>query len=513
MSQDEEPIRGGSDSGPSEEPAKASEVRPAGEEAGAGRRTHFSVVVSDDGSAAIDGKQVRVAEGEPVDAAILDILHSIASDLSTNVTAAISDPATEYTALVEISPDGSSRLLDQETLAPGAEPPLKPVSPDTSTQEHAEEEEALAYSEEVPVTEQFEPVPDTWPSSPQDLTDGDDSDDGRARIPDDGPDREGPQRVPSVPGPRLSPNTDRKRGPRQSGDEYEQHKLLNKPLVVGPVALLAAAVVIVPLLLLGGGSDDDSGDRQTQAGSSSDTRAPETRSQVPPTVSLSPSTPSAPPSPKASPSASTAKASGSAFMTKAPGSASTKNASATTLTGKAPETPADRRKVISPKKRPRDTAAAAVKRLTSEASSGRHICYRVYLTGQGWQRPVCDGRTAGDPDQKLPIKALNIAVSGVGGTAANAFTYKAGSADGRGEWNQWTAVVGDGKDNYIGSANSGAPNMLGFVINIGKGQLCHVARAHNSDGANRACVKPRPDFTFGGSLLNKAWLQSVKFTV
>ncbi|WP_328565004.1 hypothetical protein [Streptomyces coelicoflavus] len=469
MSQGDEPIMGERDLEPTEESGKASPER----------QTHFSVTVADDGSATIDGAHVRVADGEPVHAAILDILHNIAVDLGTNVTAGISDPDTEYTALVEISPDGSSRLLDQEE--PVAGEPTAPV------EERDEDEEAVAYPEDAPVTEPFEPVPATRPSDPRAPLGGDESDDDLVHHPYDGPDREEPRRAPSVLGLRRPQNTDRKRGPRQSGDEYEQRKLFNKPLVVGPVALLAAAVVIVPLLLLGSGGSDDDGDQRTQAGSSSETRAPGKGGDIPPTVSLSPSTPSGQPSSKASNPPPT---------TALPGSPSRRKASRTPSTRKAPE-----------------TAAAAVEALAKGSSSSRHICYRAYLAGQGWQKPVCDGRMTGGPDQTLPIKALNIAMTGVSGSSANAFTYKAGSADGRGEWNQWTSVVGDGKDNYIGKPSSNAPNMLGFAINIGKGQLCHVVRVRNSDGGRRACVKPRPAFTFGGSLLNKAWLQSVEFTV
>lgn len=478
MRQNDEPVKGRQDLEPAEETAHAS----------SGRRTHYSVVVSDDGSATIDGAHVRVAEGEPVHAAILDILHNIAIDLETNVTADISDPATEYTALVEISPDGSSRLLDQEEPHSG--------DPRAPAEERDEDAEAVAYPGDVPLTEQFEPDPDTWSPDPRATTGRDESNDDFVHHPYDGPDREEPRRLPSVLGLRRHPNSDRKRGPRQSGDEYEAQKLLNKPLVVGPVALLAAAVVIVPLLLLGSGGSDDDRDQRTQAGSSSETRVPGKGGDVPPTVSLSPSTPSGPPSSKASHSPPT---------TEPPGSSTTR---------KAPEAPATRKVPPAPSTRKApETAAAAVKALAKGSSSSRHICYRAYLASQGWQKPVCDGRMTGGPDQNLPIKALNIAMTGVSGSSANAFTYKAGSADGRGEWNQWTSVVGDGKDNYIGSANANAPNMLGFAINIGKGQLCHVARVRNSDGGKQGCVKPRPAFTFGGSLLNKAWLQSVKFTV
>ncbi|MEF9915591.1 hypothetical protein RJT17_36600 [Streptomyces sp. P5-A9] len=89
---------------------------------------------------------------------------------------------------------------------------------------------------------------------------------------------------------------------------------------------------------------------------------------------------------------------------------------------------------------------------------------------------------------------------------------KARSTDGRGEWNRWTAIAGDGQDNYIGSTARNAPNMLGFAVNVGKGRLRHVAGLRNGEGGQRACAEPRPDFTLGGSVLNSTWLESGKFT-
>ncbi|WP_437015080.1 hypothetical protein [Streptomyces sp. enrichment culture] len=87
----------------------------------------------------------------------------------------------------------------------------------------------------------------------------------------------------------------------------------------------------------------------------------------------------------------------------------------------------------------------AVKRLAANDPSGRHICSRAYVSGQGWQKPVCDGTIAGTSGRNRPIKALNIAVHGVGGSAANAFRHTAEPVDGRGKWQpNWTAVTGDG---------------------------------------------------------------------
>ncbi|MFD3825798.1 hypothetical protein ACFWUX_26680, partial [Streptomyces sp. NPDC058625] len=105
---------------------EADEPVAGGEHAGSGRppepSPHFTVVISGDGSAAINGEPVPVAEGETVDAAILDTLHGHARDRDITVTAAISDPAAGYVAFVEVSPDGSSSLLEQQQ-EPGAPVP------------------------------------------------------------------------------------------------------------------------------------------------------------------------------------------------------------------------------------------------------------------------------------------------------------------------------------------------------------------------------------------------------
>lgn len=98
--------------------------------------------------------------------------------------------------------------------------------------------------------------------------------------------------------------------------------------------------------------------------------------------------------------------------------------------------------------------------------------------------------------------------------AANAFRQVSKPVDGRGAWQpSWTAITGDGKNIYIGSAKQNAPNMLGFAINVGSGEVCHTVRLRQSDWGQRACGKARPDYTFGGTLDNDVWLEAVKFTV
>ncbi|MFI0806586.1 hydrolase [Streptomyces echinatus] len=163
---------------------------------------------------------------------------------------------------------------------------------------------------------------------------------------------------------------------------------------------------------------------------------------------------------------------------------------------------------------PEETAATAVRRLADDDPGGRHVCYRAFVTGDGWQKPVCDGTMAGTVGSDTPIKALNIAVTGVGGSAANAFLHKDDSTDGKGQWSpSWTAVVADGEDNYVGSTEPDDPHMLGFAINVGTGEVCQTSRVHNFDWGQQGCVKQRPEFVFGGALENDRYLEAVKLTV
>ncbi|MER6209513.1 hydrolase [Streptomyces sp. NPDC001642] len=159
------------------------------------------------------------------------------------------------------------------------------------------------------------------------------------------------------------------------------------------------------------------------------------------------------------------------------------------------------------------TAATAVKKLASQ-DAGRHICYRAYIEGDGWQDAVCDGATAGTVQEGKKILALNIAVSGTGGSAANAFIHDPDSTSGNGKWEpQWTAIIPDGKDNYVGSTKEDAPYMTGFAINIGSGQVCETTRNTGWDWGGQGCADARPKFIFGGTLDNSHWLEAVRFTV
>ncbi|AMW13750.1 hypothetical protein A4E84_32120 [Streptomyces qaidamensis] len=466
---------------------------------------HFTVVISGDGSAAVDGEPVPVAEGTTVDAAILDLLHGHARDRGTAVTAAISDPGAGYVAHVEVFPDGSSALRHQEEAA-------DPVSP---LVHEAVGTGAAAQAGGA------SPTP-----AGEDRDDPDDVDEAAYALPEpEGPPatRSGPQPVgPQGDGPqpdgtqaarpvsRTAPTPARRPGSRQSDDEFEGPGLLGRPLVVGPVALGVAALVVVPLVILGSGGSGDGGSREETAaragGSPSASASP----------ALSPSSLPVPP-PSASPSAEDRDKKkdkdkeGSGKKPKPKDTPGAKGAGKVTVTVTARPPAATTTVTAEPAQ---DTAASAVKRLAANDPSGRHICYRAYVSGQGWQKPVCDGTIAGTSGRNRPIKALNIAVHGVGGSAANAFRHTAKPVDGRGEWQpSWTAVTGDGRNFTIGSAKRNAPNMLGFAMNVGTGEICNTVRLRGHDWGGRACSKPRPDFTFGGTLDNEVWLEAVKLTV
>ena len=598
----------------------------------------FAVVISGDGSAAIDGEPVPAA-GTTVDAAILDALHGHARDLGTTVTASISDPSAGYVAFVEVGPDGSSSLLDQREqpapeppAGPAAAPPLPPdaltgpdgadgtgdlaappaAAPDLPAEDPghrpgedahpgpgtpppapapAGPDDADPYADGAPSGDAGAPagtgpvapagpaepapagppapalpVPDTDPyadAHPDPYPTGDDDRDtphhehdpyptgdddrdgpyhehaepgryaehGSHREEDDpGPYAYGPQAPGSLGGPdedapdpgdgadartaagfgagaaaASAPNLVRRPGARQSDDEYQGPGLLHRPLVVGPVALVVAALVIVPLVVLGSGGSDDGGHRKEAARSSSETSASPRAERSGPISTSSPSLPP-PPSPSSSPSARPKK-SKDAERTAGATDPRSGGGVTVTVTARPPQATVTA-------KPPQDTAATAVKQLAKADPSGRHICYRAYVSGLGWQKPACDGTMAGTIGRNRAIKALNIAVTGGKGSAANAFVHNPDSKDGKGRWlPSWTAIVPDGRNNYIGSSKKGAPNMSGFAINIGSGRICQMAKVHSYDWGGQGCADARPGYVFGGALENDRYLEAVKFTI
>ncbi|MFG3169242.1 hypothetical protein [Streptomyces sp. NPDC048200] len=549
----------------------------------------FAVVISGDGSAAIDGEPVPASAGTTVDAAILDVLHGYARDLNTTVTATISDPSAGYVAFVEVAPDGSSSLLDQqeqqepqpEPTPPPALAPLPIAAPEHTgpppaeaeradgTEDFAEERAAEgdghgayaeddydddpydgdaagayedddeedhdaeaaeaddddddddgydveAYALEQQRLREAAPLPppppapnapsSSYASAPSYTDDDDDADaDDDDEVADFGADsgREEGFPVAGAAAARPAPQLVRRPGSRQSDDEYRGPGLLHRPMVVGPVGLVVAALVIVPLVILGSGGSDDGGHRKEAARSSEETSKSPQAGKPGPISTSSPSLPP-PPSVSASPSPKPKKSKDAKKETKKPGGG---GGVVVTITARPPQATVTAKPA-------QDTAASAVKRLARNDPSGRHICYRAFVSGQGWQKPVCDGTMAGTTNQNRPIKALNIAVSGSGGSSANAFVHNSASKDGRGKWMpQWTPVRADGANNYIGSTKKGAPNMSGFAINVGTGRVCQLAKVHSFDWGGQGCADARPGYIFGGALENDRYLEAVKFTV
>ncbi|MFC5958514.1 hydrolase [Streptomyces pratens] len=168
-------------------------------------------------------------------------------------------------------------------------------------------------------------------------------------------------------------------------------------------------------------------------------------------------------------------------------------------------------------KAPERTAAIAVQQLAAQDPSGRHICYRVYAAGQGWTDAVCDGETAGTAGAGTPLKAVNIAVSGTKLTSGAPSVHNPASTDGKGHRPApWTDAA-DGIDNYIGSTEEDAPDMLGFTVSVdrGAGTVCQSAYVHKDAWLSLACDEPGTgyEFTYVGTQDNDSWIEAVKLTV
>ncbi|CAM5649858.1 Hydrophobic W protein OS=Streptomyces fumanus OX=67302 GN=GCM10018772_05510 PE=4 SV=1 [Streptomyces fumanus] len=219
-------------------------------------------------------------------------------------------------------------------------------------------------------------------------------------------------RVPSLSLPRRSKDAGASAGSRQSDDEYRAPGLLHRPLVVGPVALGVTALVVLPLVLLGGGSDD--GGKQNEAAGASDKLSSPPAQHSPtasasPTVSVSPrlsalpspsstakkkkSEPKKDPKPKKTPHADSAGG-GAGTVVRPPNATVTVRPPKATVTVRPPKAT----KTVTAKP-PAETAATAVNQLAKK-NPGRHVCYRAYVSGRGWQKPVCDGAAAGTPGGK-----------------------------------------------------------------------------------------------------------------
>ncbi|MFI8948083.1 hydrolase [Streptomyces sp. NPDC053750] len=159
-------------------------------------------------------------------------------------------------------------------------------------------------------------------------------------------------------------------------------------------------------------------------------------------------------------------------------------------------------------KPPARTAATAVKELAAR-SDGRHICYRAYVADQGWQAPVCDGAEAGTVGKGLPIKALNIAVSGTKGVSGNGAHVVEGW---RLTGDKWTSAP-DQADMYLGSTKEAVSPMEGFTLATGEGAVCANTHVKDKGWLNQGCTTPKWRY-FGSDMeKDKLQLEAVRFTV
>lgn len=149
-----------------------------------------------------------------------------------------------------------------------------------------------------------------------------------------------------------------------------------------------------------------------------------------------------------------------------------------------------------------NTAAVAVNKLNAE-KPGRHICYRVYVTG-AWQDPVCDGEMAGTTDQGLPVEGINLAVSGIGVLGANGYLRDSG-------WETEWKHSPDGVDLYVGTVGQ-AKHLGVLVANVSSGSVCITGHVHDEGWQDTACSEPG-GYISRGSESNALWLEAIKLTV
>ncbi|MDX3412600.1 hydrolase, partial [Streptomyces sp. ME02-6977A] len=159
-------------------------------------------------------------------------------------------------------------------------------------------------------------------------------------------------------------------------------------------------------------------------------------------------------------------------------------------------------------KPPVRTAATAVKEVAAR-SEGRHICYRAYVADQGWQAPVCDGAEAGTVGKNLPIKALNIAVSGTKGVTGNGAHVVEAWLNG----SKWESVP-DQTDMYLGSTKEAVSPMEGFTLKTVEGTVCPNTHVKDKGWLKQGCTEPGAWRYFGSNMENdRLQLEAVRITV
>ncbi|MGW8062562.1 hypothetical protein ACVV2G_09870 [Streptomyces ziwulingensis] len=274
-----------------------------------------------------------------------------------------------------------------------------------------------------------------------------------------------------------------------------------KPLLAA-AGIAGVVLLAVPLLIW---ATDDSRQKRDEVAvaAGADTLLEEEALEVP-KGDYAPAEPTVEPTPEPTPEPSTQKPSAepkpvvvqpdpvpSPVVTDKPAGTVTKKAEPRIEEHKAPQLPPN-------------TAAYAVQRLAA-SSPGRHICYRVHAKGAGWTAPVCDGATAGQEGRGRPVTAINIAVADAKKVNGNEFIQKDG-------WTTEWSSAADGTDLTLGSAASNAPNLSGFTIGVGSGNVCQNHKLGKHAWGGLACQSPQ-GWIFGGSTEPQFWLEAVRFTV
>ncbi|MGI5347345.1 RICIN domain-containing protein [Streptomyces sp. CA-250714] len=208
----------------------------------------FQVIIAD-GAATIDGEPVPVLGDQPLDAAILDTLQGFARVRDDVVTAAISNPATGYAVRVEVGPDGSSRVLEQDTgsAATGGATAAEAETP----------RGGVGGGPDLPSGATGRTGPPGQEAAGQQA--------GTASIP-----------RPSIPRPSVRRPTITRRPPggggttRGSDEEFEPGGMLKRPWVVVAAGVAVAVLVTTPLMLVG--SQGGEGEQKSVADKKKDER-------------------------------------------------------------------------------------------------------------------------------------------------------------------------------------------------------------------------------------------------
>ncbi|GAA2066322.1 hypothetical protein GCM10009801_12580 [Streptomyces albiaxialis] len=251
-----------------------------------GTSTPFAVIISGDGSASIDGEPVPVVPGEPLDAAVLDTLHGYARSRDAAVTATITDPSVDHVTVVEVQPDGSSTMLEQvrEEEPPAEAPALLPEPP--SGNAPGAGLGAGLGSVSGGGSGASGGASGSGGGSGGGAGSGSGAGLGRPRMPSL-----------SLPAVRVR-NPLRKKGgggSSQSDDEYEGPGLLERPMVVGGVAIGVVTLVIGSLVAVASAGSGDDGPKNGAADSTGEKGDHRLKTPKPGTVTPSPSDRSSPP--------------------------------------------------------------------------------------------------------------------------------------------------------------------------------------------------------------------------